>query len=418
LDDNRALESAIVIADLSLVVSILSALTGGAAAAVASPLLTLHPGPVGRVINFPHIFNVYWSGNRHSWDSNPRNFSTSRIDTFTRNLVRSNYFAGALQYEVGPATFVGSRATSGCGAPTSSPSYLAILVWITCEVQVPGTGVPFPDNNSLYNVWVPTGTIPSDAGSQCLAMQAYHSWSAALTVQLVAGFIPFPVLQDYAYTVLPIDCAWGTLAPPVFSARVGPVAFDNLTDNATHEMIEASTDPLPGTGWIDNSKFNLLTPFFAAAGEAADICEGGAANTKPVRLNGLMVVPYWSNDDESCFPTVRAAQPATPDRAPPCILVGRVCAPPPAQRTAIAAAQRAAIAAPESAIAAATAMATAMPKADAASGIATVMAAARQTAVPAATAIGTAMAAAQQTAVAGLTSTPCPGERQDEHDRC
>jgi hypothetical protein len=411
---------------MALAESILATFTAGVIGPQVNPLL---PDIVARrgVIPAPRIFNVFWSGNASSWNStNPATFSTNAINTFTSDLAGSSYFNAAAQYGVGRATFVGSRATSGCGAPGSTATFLAVLAYITCEVQIPGTGVPGPNGNSLYNVWLPSGTTAAGlvGGGGCSSFLAYHFASLALTFRLVAGFIPVPFPQDYAYTVLPIDCASGT--------------FDNLTDNATHEMIEASTDVFPGVGWIDVNTFDFLAPGnIFSAGEAADICEGGAADIGhavklPMGPNGdpKAVAPYWSNNTNSCFPVERGIITATVqsplDRAPQCILVDRICAPPPAQQTAfaaaqqtaLAAAQQTALAAPDRAIAAATAVATAMPKANAASGIATVMAAARQTAAPAAAAIGTAMAAAQQTAVARPTSTPCPEDQKDAHDRC
>jgi uncharacterized repeat protein (TIGR01451 family) len=91
--------------------------------------------------------------------------------------------------------------------------------------------------------------------------------------------------------VVPIDCA-----------NNDP---DQLSVLASHEIIEASTDPNVGMGWIDDSKFDIgdLTPLLTT-GEASDICEGiGDVPTDPVRLDGgIMVAPYWSNADNACVP--------------------------------------------------------------------------------------------------------------------
>jgi hypothetical protein len=121
--------------------------------------------------------------------------------------------------------------------------------------------------------------------------------SAALTVQ---DFV-IPDIQQYAYTVLPVDCA------TKFASDSGyPSAFDEATVNASHEMIEAATDPTFGSAWVDLSTFDFDSPDqIATKGEAADICEPGegAMPDDPVLLNdGTVVAPYWSNHDIACYP--------------------------------------------------------------------------------------------------------------------
>src|SRR5438034_3991934 len=79
LDDNRA-AAGLAVPALTL---LLSALTG-------LPVFIIGFTFTGRVVPHPSLFNVYWGDN---WDSNnPSQFSTSNIDSFTSNLVGSNYF--------------------------------------------------------------------------------------------------------------------------------------------------------------------------------------------------------------------------------------------------------------------------------------------------------------------------------------
>lgn len=84
--------------------------------------------------------------------------------------------------------------------------------------------------------------------------------------------------QQFAFAAIPIDCAEGSA--------------DELSELASHEIIEAATDPNVVLGWIDNSKFDItnIQPLFTE-GEAADICSSvGDVPTPPVRLdNGVMV---------------------------------------------------------------------------------------------------------------------------------
>jgi hypothetical protein len=61
-------------------------------------------------------------------------------------------------------------------------------------------------------------------------------------------------------------------------------AFDALTGTSSHELCEAITDPVPGSGWYDN-----------ANGEIGDIC---AWNFKKVA--GYTVQLEWSNVQGKC----------------------------------------------------------------------------------------------------------------------
>lgn len=92
--------------------------------------------------------------------------------------------------------------------------------------------------------------------------------------------------------------------------------MDSLTQFASHEIIEASTDPVFGLGWVDNSTFNVGNiNRFATHGEAADICNPPPNDILPtddptpsVTLsNGLSVETYWSNVDNTCVPLAPSA---------------------------------------------------------------------------------------------------------------
>jgi hypothetical protein len=279
LDDNRIPGEIALVSLLGLIT-----VTTGIPAILLAGVFT------GRVVDNPKYFNVFWADD---WNSiNDPGFTTDDINNFTSQLTGSNYFDGAAQYGVGSASFDGSHVASACGSPGSSENFLGIWGFISCEVQTPFTGVPFPDTNgnSIYNVWLPRDT---DVGNHCQDFAAYHFFSAALTIDFPPPFfIPTPDVQQYAFTALPVTCAHGS--------------FDELTSLSSHEMIEAATDPNFGAGWIDLSTFDFgALDHIAKAGEAADICEEGvgAAAESPVRLNnGIMVAPYWSNSANACFP--------------------------------------------------------------------------------------------------------------------
>jgi len=259
----------------------------------------------GRVLGNPSIHNLYMD---FSWDSdNPAAISRGNINGFTQSLVSSNYFAKAGQYGVGSASFSGSDGPSIlCPPPIIAgvTDFIAITVWMQCmtapsPIPFTGTltGIPAPDDNTVYPVYLPTNTQINDiAFSSCGSFGAYHFFGSTLVWHTIFTPLPVPILepQSFAYTVVPTDCALQSV----------PNSIDGVSALASHEIIEASTDPIILTGWIDNSKLGFNGDILTK-GEAADICEQGVGDvpTPPVRLtNGLLVAPYWSNADNACEP--------------------------------------------------------------------------------------------------------------------
>jgi hypothetical protein len=282
------------------------------AVAVSAALTTLLGFPVvvtGRALSHPAIHNLYWDDN---WNGhNAAALSSGNIDGFTTTLVGSHYLDPASQYGVGSASFSGSHGSSllcGPRKPASTTSFFAILAWVSCEAggvnTVTGlpviqglpalTGLPSPDDNSLYVVYLPTGTTVSDFGiSSCSNFGAYHFMSVIPELKIIFTPLPVPVpiTQSFAFAVVPADCASGTMS--------------GISRLASHEIIEGATDPIFGLGWIDNSVFDINHIVnIATQGEAADICSSaGPFPTSAFQLaGGITVVPYWSNRDNACVP--------------------------------------------------------------------------------------------------------------------
>ena len=281
---------------------------------IPTPLLL--PPPVGpltpRVLGHPTIHNVFWDDNWNDHHSGA--FSTDSIDAMTQKLVDSNYFDFAGQYGVGHASFDGSDTAGGllnpCSSnPGSTTDFVSILGFIECETSIFPTGVPSPTpgpfgGDDLYVVYLPKGTTIDNFGinKSCDSFGAYHFMGT--TVTLLGG-------AQVTFAAVPIDCA-----------NNDP---DQLSELASHEIIEASTDPNVGMGWIDDSKFDItnLTPLLTE-GEAADICESiGDVPTDPVRVNnGVLVGPYWSNADNACVPFPTADLELTKSDSPDPVAAG------------------------------------------------------------------------------------------------
>jgi len=304
-----------------------------------NPLTFLYPPVVisGRVLSHPEIHNIYVDDD---WDAhNPDAPTRAQIDAFTQNLVSSGYLESASQYGIGSASFTGSHGRSLLCSPLQPEfdhaEFVELLEWVSCEVgfspPIPGvipplTGVPQTNDNTLYVIYLPRSMSIVDG--DCGTLSGYHFFSAAPNFRFdtILG-VPVPVFysQTFAYAVVPSRCAQGSDPKTI---------RDHITAAASHEILEAATDPLVGTGWINNtvvtggSFFSDLINSFSnistdlKVGEVADICEQSASPqtgppafqhpTPPLDLsiadasldNSISVAPYWSNSDNDCAPFV------------------------------------------------------------------------------------------------------------------
>jgi hypothetical protein len=125
--------------------------------------------------------------------------------------------------------------------------------------------LPKADNETLYCLFLPSGmqvSLGSDAS--CKTFCGYHDSFTLSGQSVMYAVLPYP------------DCA-GCLGPNS--------AFDALTGVATHEMSEAFTDPIPGSGWYDDQN-----------GEIGDICAWQFRSD-----SGHVVQLEWSDRQGSCI---------------------------------------------------------------------------------------------------------------------
>lgn len=291
-----------------------------------------------RVISKPKFYAIYWDDD---WNTHYPSAPTREvIDGLMKDVARSRYLTSAGQYGIGAVSFEGSndRFELCPTSPGISTDSSLIFNFITCEVGwgtgVPGvpaenfTGVPLPDDDSVYVIFLPP-TVTVDQG--CEDFGAYHFFSGA-EVWAIPGVPGATRTQTYPYVVIPTQCAMEN----------GAVDQRRLTDNLTHELIEATTDPILIESWIDNTTFSASGTTFAEGifnsygrllrkGEAADICErDGAAPAPPAEIlarDGTMrtirASSYWSNEEGRCvsgpnskWAYVHADLPETPSYRP------------------------------------------------------------------------------------------------------
>lgn len=304
LDDNRSAPAGVQAA-INFFAPVVPVCTPGACTGV---------NVFGRVIASPEIVTLYWDSD---WDlHNPNSPTRAAINDFVQKITASSYLDDANQYGVSRGSFHSSHASSSL-CQTTTPSgvttFLSLLAWVQCEVQTPGTGVPLPDDNTIYAVFLPEGvTIPGAPGADCGAAggsYAFHAFSAAIVpdpINIYLNPLAFKI-EGYPFTVVPAQCA-RVLGDPA-------ATLDHFTWLWTHELIEAALDPVPPTGWVDNTHDDDIKVWLNT-GEPADICEPSArapdgVPTPPVRLAevGFLVEHYWSNADNACVPIVDATPP-------------------------------------------------------------------------------------------------------------
>ena len=259
---------------------------------------------LGVVVPAARIHNLYWDT---IWNVRHPTFTRGAINTFTARVSSSGYANGLLQYGVGPPAFSSAHGPSPlCGAMTAPNAVTTaqVIAWVLCEVNTPGTGVPYPAirapiSNDVYVVYLPSTTTIVDAlripqltllgrtfgpftisRTSCADYGAYHAWGVAITA-------------SFALAIIPTRCAT--------TAGNGRPALDNITLAASHEIVEATTNPYIAIGRIDNSIPNGAPAFRRLSeGEASDICDFLPTPAPPVRRLGSLFSPYWSNSAGAC----------------------------------------------------------------------------------------------------------------------
>jgi hypothetical protein len=158
---------------------------------------------------------------------------------------------------IGHGSFIGTKvitAKAPVGSVTDSVIRKNLKAWIAAKT------VPTNTSNTLYFTYLDPGVISIMGGSKsCQNYCGYHD-----------------AVGSVYYAVMPYPTCAGCLG--------GMAALDALTGTSSHELCEAITDPVPGSGWYDNVN-----------GEIGDIC---AWNFKKVA--GYTVQLEWSNAQDKC----------------------------------------------------------------------------------------------------------------------
>ena len=172
---------------------------------------------------------------------------------------------------------VGLSGDAGASAGTDLNAFIDKAI----ADAVAAKTIPAPDGNTVYMFYFPSATtITGFVGQSCQDYGGYH-------FNQLYGDGTTPIY----YAILP-DCAAGT-----------PYELETITVAASHELMEATSDPAPNTGWsLDTTPYpdggtTLVEyrndPWISLGyGEIGDNCEGtGWA----LGDGGTVVQRIWSN---------------------------------------------------------------------------------------------------------------------------
>jgi hypothetical protein len=230
------------------------------------PTVVSYGGPV---LASPKIVPVFFTNDDAT--------TVSALKDFTNQIGGTNYWAATTsEYGVGPAT--GATTVDLMEAAPSTIDDSEIETWLAGKLENADPLWPAADENTVYVLYYPAGTTVTLQGSQsCQTFGGYH---ANITLDAAHGSM------DVAYAVVPRCANFG-----------GMSAMDATTSSASHEMIEAATDPYPFTNpaYADVDNQHAYWSRALGGGETGDMCAQFAQAFTQFAELPYLVQRTWSN---------------------------------------------------------------------------------------------------------------------------
>jgi hypothetical protein len=222
------------------------------------PNFTYRGGPL---IANPQVYVIFWGG---SWASQYGDLM-NQINSFYDTVLQSTLIDQLAEYNVPNYAITRGRRVDSYVINTPAPWKFTFDTQIRTMLrnQIAQGIIPSPTPNSLYMVHTQPGiAVINGLAISCVSFCGYHSSTSG---NLFYGVLNYP------------NCK------PCIASMSGPE--EAITVATSHELAEAITDPIPGTGWYDNTH-----------GEVGDVCEW---NTKAI--GGFSVQKIWSNRAGQCI---------------------------------------------------------------------------------------------------------------------
>jgi hypothetical protein len=245
------------------------------------PVIQTSGGPV---LSSPQVVPVFFS-------SDPLR---PQVESFLAQLANSSYWpAVTREYGVGPLGV--SPSVVVADPPPATIADSDIQTWLASYAWPPGVPPPGSDLGHVYAIFYPESTVVSDSGNHasCIEYYGYHAEAIASPGSAVSRFVYVVVAR----------CASGALA-----------AIDGVTSTASHELVEAATDPLPSSApaftGADNDHLAWNYGFTGPA-EIGDMCLSRDREHANARLVGSFVVQrIWS--DQAAYTGLDPCVPPAP----------------------------------------------------------------------------------------------------------
>jgi len=212
----------------------------------------------GAVLSSPKIVPVYFSGDDPTF--------VSSLTDFTAKIGATQFWkAATTEYGVGAATSLAPVMLTETAPSTIDDT--AIQTWLAGKLNSNDAAFPPADANTVYLLYYPPNVTitlsggPGGASQSCQSFGGYHS-----NIELDANHSTLPV----SYAVIPRCADFG-----------GLTGVDAITATATHELVEAVTDPYPSPtttfpngaaayGQVDQN--HIIWERILGGGEVGDMC--------------------------------------------------------------------------------------------------------------------------------------------------
>jgi hypothetical protein len=221
----------------------------------------------GPVLSAVHVVPVFWN-NKVAFQSN--------LNAFYAAVPKSALYDMLSQYNV-------HRGSGQAGVVDNKTTTRVTDAAIHTELNrlFAAGSLPLPNANNYYPVHFPAGVsiTASDGSKSCVQFCAYHGTYVRNGVNVNYGVVP-----DQGG-----GCAGG--------CGTNPSRVNNLFSVASHELVEATTDPAvglatvfgPPLGWYDQTN-----------GEIGDICNGQQGTTVGGDGVTYVVQTEFSNSANNC----------------------------------------------------------------------------------------------------------------------
>ena len=226
----------------------------------------------GALIQHVKIYDVFY---------NQGNTLRDMLTAYFTAITASPYFDWLSEYNSGSykitrGTYAGLYEDSQSATTTKTLSDAQVQTYLSGLIDA--GKVSTPDDDTLYMIFFPSPITITLQGSKSCASGGFCAYHSSYTHNN----------KNVRYGVMPDQTTGGC------ATGCGPgTGFQNTTDVASHEMIEAVTDPDGGSGWYDTVD--------NGCGEIGDICAVGAGETAMV--SGYAVQKEWSNKNNNCIAT-------------------------------------------------------------------------------------------------------------------